>query len=500
MLIIRGRELIRRVSGTGHPEVLSNGAVAVHGAEIVDIGDYSAIRLAYPEAEVIGSPRHVVCPGFVNAHHHIGITPFQLGSPDLPLELWIVRRLASRSVDPYLDTMYSAMELVASGVTTVQHLHGRVGRSRVFESAEAVIGAYRDIGMRVSYSQGLRNQNRIIYEDDDVFINSLPVALANSAREYLSDQDLTLEESSDIFKSLYSRYQREERVRIQLAPVNLQWCSDSAIQHTAAMSENYDVPMHMHLLETPIQEIYASRRTGGSAVAHLEKLGALGPRMTLGHGVWLTEADVEILAEAQVSICHNCSSNFRLRSGIAPLNLFRKHGIRVSLGIDEAGINDDRDFLQEMRLVLNVHRTPGLDPREVPSAAEVFKMGTEHGACTTPFGSQIGVLEIGRAADIILLDWEKIATPYLDQDVPLIDAVLMRAKHHAVDSVIVAGSLIYKNGEFVHIDRRALLDELNAQLKRPPSERDRDMHVLGKELYEEAKRFYSEYLAAPSKE
>lgn len=99
----------------------------------------------------------------------------------------------------------------------------------------------------------------------------------------------------------------------------------------------------------------------------------LSPRLTLGHGVWLTEEDIELLAETGTCVCHNCSSNFRLRSGIAPLNALEAKGIGTAIGIDEAGLNDDRDMLQEMRLVLRAHRVPGLDAAEVPTVPQVVR-------------------------------------------------------------------------------------------------------------------------------
>lgn len=109
------------------------------------------------------------------------------------------------------------------------------------------------------------------------------------------------------------------------------------------------------------QKAYAMKRTGGSAMAHVHAVGLTGPGLTIGHGVWMTERDIELCAETGTRVCHNCSSNMRLKSGLAPLNRFRSRGIPVALGMDEAGINDDRDMLQELRLVLRAHREPGID-------------------------------------------------------------------------------------------------------------------------------------------
>ena len=168
--------------------------------------------------------------------------------------------------------------------------------------------------------------------------------------------------------------------------------------------------MHMHLVETAYQKEYARRRGGGTAVDYLQEHGLLGPRMTLGHGTWLTEGDIELAAETGTHVCHNASSNLRLRSGIAPVNRLEARGVNVGLGMDEAGINDDRDMLQEMRVALNVHREPGFDD-SVPTTAQVLRMATANGAQTTPFGTDIGTLEVGKAADLVVMSWRDIAFP-----------------------------------------------------------------------------------------
>ena len=126
--LVRGKAIICRIDTAGKPVILEDAAIRVIDGTIAEIGDYAEFASRYKDHTVVGSSEHVICPGFVNAHHHVGLTPLQMGSPDLPLELWTISRIAGRPVDPYLDTMYSAFEMIESGVTTVQHLHGRVPR------------------------------------------------------------------------------------------------------------------------------------------------------------------------------------------------------------------------------------------------------------------------------------------------------------------------------------------------------------------------------------
>lgn len=496
--LVRGRQVITGVATDGTPQVIENGGVLLRDGVIEATGSFDELAVRFQVDAVLGSERHVVCPGFINGHHHVGLTPLQLGSPDMPLELWIVRRIAGRMVPPYLDTLYSAFEMVASGVTTVQHLHGRTPKplSRIVDVAGEVIRAYRDIGMRVSYSYGLRDQNRVVYEDDETFLRRLPPHLAEPAREMLQEQTLDACEALAVFEDLHGRHAGEDRVRIQLAPVNLHWCSDRAIERTATVARRFGVPMHMHLLETALQKEYAHRRTGGSAVTHLHRLGVLGPDMTLGHGVWVTEADIDLIAETGTCICHNCSSNLRLRSGIAPLNAYRRRGVTTALGIDEAGLNDDRDMLLEMRLALRLHREPGLNDCDVPSAAEIFRMATSGGAMTTAFGAKIGRLDPGCSADLLLFDWDRIAFPYLSEDVPVVDALVQRARSESLSYVMVAGEVILDHGRFTRVDRAGALAELAAQMKAPATALEQRNRRLGLGLLDQARDVYADYLRA----
>jgi 5-methylthioadenosine/S-adenosylhomocysteine deaminase len=251
--------------------------------------------------------------------------------------------------------------------------------------------------------------------------------------------------------------------------------------------------MHMHLVETAYQKEYARRRGGGTALDYIDRFGFLGPRLTLGHGVWLNEADLDRVAATGTHICHNCSSNFRLRSGIAPLNRFEAKGINVAIGLDEAGLNDDRDMLTELRMVLRAHREPGMDDR-VPTMAQVLRMATEGGARTTPFGTTIGALEVGRAADMVLIDWQAVSSPYLDVETPVLDAVIQRAKTSAVRAVLVGGEVIYDNGRFTRVDRDASLRELSALLQRDLTAAEHERRWLSKQVLPHVKSFYDGYV------
>ena len=182
---------------------------------IVEIGTYQELSRKHPNVTVVGSGNEVMLPGFVNGHHHIGLTPVQLGSPDMPLELWFVTRMVMRNVNLYLDTLYSAFEMIASGVTTVQHLHGRLpGKlDHVDRGCDKSIRAYQDIGMRVSYSYAVRDQNRLVYQRDEDFVASLPEELRGPMQRWFERFQLTLDDDIALFEGLYGRYRDARRVK-----------------------------------------------------------------------------------------------------------------------------------------------------------------------------------------------------------------------------------------------------------------------------------------------
>jgi 5-methylthioadenosine/S-adenosylhomocysteine deaminase len=401
----------------------------------------------------------------------------------------------------YLDTLYSAFEMIASGITTVQHIHGwmRGGFEAVHGAASAVLKAYRSIGMRASYSYAVREQNRLVYEDDAKFCASLPSDIGMPLAQHLKNSALTFDEHMKLYSMLRDENADHHLTRIQLAPANLHWVTDDGLMALVERAKADNVPLHMHLLETVYQKEYARRRTGTTAVKHLHELGALGPSMTLGHAVWLTEEDLELVAHTKTCVCHNCSSNFRLRSGLAPVNMLEKRGVTVGMGLDEAGINEDRDMLQEIKLALRVHRVPGMNEDDVPSCPQVLRMATEHGAKTTAFRGQIGRLDPGMQFDAVAIDYAGATYPFQDEDIPPLDALLQRATQKHVDTVYVGGDPIYAQGRFKYIDRDKVLGEIAQLLAQPRTPEEEKRRWLSKAVFPHVKDFYANYLDGATK-
>jgi 5-methylthioadenosine/S-adenosylhomocysteine deaminase len=266
--IVRGKHVITRALDRHRWEQIDDGAVLQQGGIIAAVGAFADIRAANPGAPIVGDGEQALLPGFVNAHHHVGLSPLQLGVADETLEKWFATGIALRDRIPYYDTLYAGFEMLASGTTTAQHLHGWLpgGPREIEKEAEAIIRAYEDIGMRVSYCYALREQNHLVYEANEQFVERVPADLRPMLAQYFAGFRMPASETVALFEHLYAKHQGKERVKIQIAPSNLQWCTDEGLTMLADSAQKHGVPIHMHLVETPYQKEYARRRGGGTSV------------------------------------------------------------------------------------------------------------------------------------------------------------------------------------------------------------------------------------------
>ena len=515
--IVRGKYVVCRVTGPHSAEVISDGALFQRDGEIVEVGGYEELRRRHPEEEVIGSANYLVMPGMVNDHFHVGLTPFQMGIPDLPLEMWSLARIGVRQIDPYLDQLYGAVQMIETGTTTVQAIHspGRGVGPVSMEIADKVVGAYQASGMRVSYAPSVADQNSMVAGaggGEEEFAATMPGDLGERYRAFMAPSYRPVDEVMPILEEICSKYggNRHERVQVTMAPSNVHRCSDELLVALKQLAARQSTGIHIHLQETVYQKLYGYREWDKTPLQHLHELGFLGPEVTCGHSVWATDDDLRIMAETGTNVCHNASSNLRLQSGIAPMGKILAAGIRVAMGSDEAGLNDDKDLFQEMRLALKVHRVPGID-FDPPTACQVLQMATENGAYASWFGDgsrdgsstalpsphhtggivpRIGTLAPGKRADLALVDLRNIEEPFLDPESPVVDALVHRGRGIDVDTVMVDGEVVLRDGQLTRVNKEDLFRELKGALDRPLSPLEQERRELARLVEPHLRRFY----------
>ena len=489
--IIRGRYVIS--PGTaGSANVLSDSAVYQEDGVIRDVGPYRELSSRYaPDAE-LGGPGYAVIPGLVNSHHHgRGVTTLQMGTCDDCLETWILAGWGRRPYDHYLMTLYTALNMLESGTTTVMYNHPQTAAATLREDVDAVLRGFLDAGMRVAFSCYLRNQNRVVYADDASFLSGLPADLADEVRRYLAVADMSDDDYFAFSEEMLRDYHDHPsgKVRVLFSPANVQWNSDDFLVRAREHATRHRTGIHMHLVESAYQKDYGIRTWGKTPVAHLQELEFLGPEVSFAHAVWLTDQDIEMLADAGSTVCHNASSNLRLKNGIAPVNPMLARGVNVAMGTDSTAINDDDDLLQEMRLVSKLHRQPGLDEPAI-TTEQVLAMATANAAGPTGFAGEIGSLETGRRADMVLIRLDALADPYVDADLPPAELVLGRAKSKDVAAVVINGEVVLRDGVHTGANKADVARELREQLARPLDPRTLATRRMAGRLSPYVERFY----------
>lgn len=490
--LVRGRHVLVKASGREGATVIEDGALLVSDGRIARVGRHEDLR-GVEHATVLGSDEHLVMPGLVNGHFHVGMTPFRLGAADGPLELWGLQRLGRRRLDPYLDHLYGALGMIRSGTTTAQVLHygARGSPPLTVEGAKHVIRAYERAGMRIAYGMSVVDQNGLVGSasgGDEAFAEALPPDLAARFRALVSAQYQSVEEFVPKFESMLAETDSGRPIRLLLTPSSVERCSDRLLREVARLSSEHAAYVHIHIQETRYQRSYAEAKWGVSPIRHLQEIGLVGSRVTCGHGVWMTDADIEILAETGTRVCHNPSSNLRLHSGIAPVARLLERGVSVALGTDEQGLNDDHDMFQEMRLAWTLHRLPGVGQR-APTASEILEMATVGGMAGTPFAADVGTLEEGMRADLILLRMDAFTSPYVDPAVPLPDLIVRRARATDVETVMIDGRVVLRDRRHSDLDIAEVEAMIREALAEPPPPEELELRRLAQALEPHLLRF-----------
>lgn len=491
-LIIRGKHVLQKSSGPAGGDAILDGAIVIEDDKIVDVGPFEQLRHRHPGLNTLGSNRHLVMPGLINSHFHVGITPFQLGATDLPLELWGLSRIGRKRVDPHLDHLYGAIRMIESGITSAQILHygGRGSPPISVHDAQQVLTAYEKVGFRVAYGMSAVDQNGMVGTHaggDDAFAATLPPTLASEFRKLVAAQYQSADEYISKFEDLFRMFRGNPLIQLIVTPSSVERCSDELLTRLGRLAKSYGTTIHIHIQETAHQKGYGLARWQTTPLRHLDALGVLDPSVTCGHAVWFTDDDIALAAATGVTVCHNPSSNLRLHSGIAPITRFLDSGVPVTLGSDEAGINDDHDVFQEMRMAFTLHRRPDADAR--PTATQVFDMVTANAAAATPFVGQTGTLEVGRLADVVLLRLDAIEEPYVDPSVGPIDLLVRRARASDVDTVVIGGKIVMRDGRITGIDRASVVAELQRSLDRPSTRDEGHYRRLATRLEPYMRRF-----------
>jgi len=456
--------------------VLESSDVLVEDGVISAVGRLDKSSIDHCD-RIIEAEGQLLVPGLINAHTHSPANLIQ-GTGDRlshPAFMWMNQAYTAHKTphEIYISAMLGCIQMLLSGTTAViDHFPGQAFGA---EDVDAVLSAYRDSGMRAVL--GLRFYDAG-FDDIAPRDGTIPNDLEQEMRRLNPLQPMPLQDVRSLMEDAVERWHGTEgRIGVFPAPSNPERCTDEALVMCQDLAVRHDLGIHTHLLETGVQAEIAQRKYGCTMVEHLARLGLLTHRLSCAHTIWVDEPDIERLADSGAVVVHNPESNLKIGAGIAPIVDMAARGVTIALGTDGAGTNDNLIMHEAMRLAAVLHRPANASRQRWFSADDVLHMATHGGAAALCQGGQIGSIEAGKRADLVLY---RLDAPWW---IPVNDAssqLVFAENGSSVDTVIVDGRPLVEGGRITAFDAKAVCEEAKPMMGRILKRNDR--------LYNLAKR------------
>jgi 5-methylthioadenosine/S-adenosylhomocysteine deaminase len=404
--------------------VIKDGAIAVSGTNILEVGTSKEISKKYASEAIIMGEGKAVFPGLINTHTHAAMVYFRGIADDLPLKEWLENHIwpaENRWLGPEFisDAIELAcLEMLKGGVTTYNDMY-------FYEDAAGKVT--KKIGMRAVLGVGILD---------------FPSKSANTSDEYFANAE-----------SFIKNWKGDELITPCIAPHALYTCGTESLKRARRIADKYDIPIHIHLSETKWEVNEIKNRYRMTPVEYLDSLGFLDEKVLAAHCIWVEDDEIDLLAKRKVGVSHCMESNLKLASGFAPVVTMLMAGIKVTFGTDGAASNNDLNILSEMSTTAKVHKALSNNPT-VLDAKTVLLMATKWSAEVLGLGDKIGSIEKGKIADIVTINLKK---PHLTPMYDVYSHIVYAAMASDVDTVMVNGKVVVNNSKFCNGDEEKIL-------------------------------------------
>lgn len=394
---------------------------------IAEIGD----NITEKADKVIDGEGKILMPGLINTHTHLSMTLFRGLADDLSLDTWLNDYIWPVEAHLngyycYIGALLGAVELIKSGTTTF---------SDMYFYMEDVARAVDEAGLRAVLSYGM-----IDFADEE-------------------KRRAEIAANVDLFKNCNNA--AEGRIKVFFGPHAPYTASKELLDEVRDLASKFNTGIHIHVAETQKEVEDILEQTGKRPFEYLDDIGFLGPNVVAAHAVWLSEEEIDIIMDREVKISHNPCSNMKLASGISPVANMLSHDICVSIGTDGASSNNNLDLIEEMKTASLLQKVATLDPK-VLTSEETLAMATINGARTLGLENEIGSIEVGKKADLILIDTDEAnMTP----DSSCISSnVVYAAKGSNVDTTICNGKILMENRKLTTLDEEEIYKKARAAI------------------------------------
>jgi 5-methylthioadenosine/S-adenosylhomocysteine deaminase len=404
--------------------VIADGAVAVRGDSIVAIGERTEIESLYEAAKIIDAHGSLVMPGLINGHAHAAMSLFRGVADDLSLDDWLKKYIfpaEARNVNEDFvvwGTRLGILEMLQSGITTYADMY-------YFEDAVA----------RVTKEAGMRG------------------VLGETIIDFPAPDNKTLAQAYAYTQTFLDHWKGDPLITASVAPHSIYTCSEKTLQDSAALARRNGAPILIHIAEAPFEIEQSRAKHGLTPVAYLERGGILGPDVVGAHCIWVDAADISILTRFNVGCIHNPSSNMKTAAGVMPVVEMLAAGEPIGLATDGAASNNNLDLFEEMNLAAKLQKSTRRDPRALP-AQQVVEMATITGARALHMEKQIGSLEAGKKADLIIVDTGAAhAVPMYN----VYSEIVYALKASDVKNVVIGGKMVMENRRMMTLDEKGII-------------------------------------------
>jgi 5-methylthioadenosine/S-adenosylhomocysteine deaminase len=415
-------------------QVFVDGAVAVDGDAVVAVGERRQLAASFTADQVLDATGCAVIPGLVNAHTH-GFQALYRGlGDDLPVFEWLKRviyPLSShlRAPDAFVGTQLACLEMIKGGVTTfTDSFYVIQDPESVYQVAEAVARTgMRGVIGRASSDQGDR------------------------PAEFNEPTSKAVEETERFIKAWHGG--ANGRVRVCAEALYTLFATPDLVAGLREVAGRYGAGFHLHAGEVAEEANQIRRQTGSTIVSYLDSIDGLGPDVLLFHAVWLTDGDIAILADRGTSVAHCPVSNQYLAAGVAPVPRMLERGVNVALGSDGAASNNTQDLFEAMKAAVLLQKVFLLDPQALTSEV-ALEMATRNGAAALRLGAETGSLEVGRKADLAVVD---LATPHSTPALKPVSSIVYCCRSADVTTVVVDGRVVRRDRQVLTMDEEEVI-------------------------------------------
>jgi len=389
---------------------IKKGSVLVENDKIIDINE----KTGQKDADIIiNGEKKVLMPGIVNTHTHLSMSLLRGLADDLPLDTWLNDHIWPVEANLtgeycYAGALLACIEMIKSGTTTFNDMYFFM---------DDVAKAVDEAGLRGMICHGMLD---------------------------LGDEEKRKAEFKETKRIIEKCHDTADgRIKVAFGPHAPYTCSEELLKGVKEKAGKLGLKIHIHVSETEFEVQQVTEAHGARPFEYLNEIGFLGEDVIAAHAVWLSDKEIEIIKENQVSLSHNPTSNMKLASGISPVSKLIDAGVNMSLGTDGAASNNNLDMIEEMKIAALLQKVNNMDSTVLPSK-KVFEMATIGGARALGLQDEIGTIEVGKKADLVLLDMN---TPHLTPFRHPMSHLVYAANGSDIDTVICNGEILMQDKE-----------------------------------------------------